>query len=266
MSTKSPYIDELSGVYNRSYLKEQQEETLKAFISKNIPFSVVIVDIDHFKAINDAHGHLKGDEIIREFAQFLKRTVRSSDTVIRYGGDEFICVMPRTARQDAEHIYRRILKQCKEQIFGDLKITLSVGVSSFPDNGQEFEELLRIADQALYDAKRSGRDRIGLIRKKKIMLPMRVFIDRTTEKEQLEKVLLDGKQMRVVIVKGNVGIGKTRLSKQILDEARGREVIWSDCLYFAEGMAYYPIREALQYHIRRWGFHSYKNIPSLSLR
>lgn len=261
MSTPSPYIDELSGAYNRSFLKDHQEGTLKTFITKNIPFSVVMVDIDHFKEINDTYGHLKGDEIIKEFAQFLKSTVRASDTVIRYGGDEFICVMPRTTRQDAELIYRRILRKCKEREFSGLNITLSVGVASFPDDGQDFEELLRIADLALYDAKRSGRDRIGLIRKKKIILPMRVFIDRTVEKEQLTQVLMNGKQMRVVIVKGNVGIGKTRLSKQILDDAKGREVIWSDCLYLAEGIAYYPIREALQYHMKRCKIEEYRSIP-----
>lgn len=261
MNPKSPYIDELSGVYNRSFLKEQQEKTLETYIADNVPFSVVMVDIDHFKEINDTYGHLKGDEIIREFAQFLKGTLRGSDTVIRYGGDEFICVMPKTTRQDAELIYRRILQKCKENEFSGLKITLSVGVASFPGDGQDFEELLRIADAVLYDAKRSGRDRIGLIRKKKIILPMRVFIDRMAEKEQLAQVLMDGKKMSVVIIKGNVGIGKTRLSKQILDDARGREVIWSDCLYLAEGIAYYPIREALQYHIKRSGMEEYKSIP-----
>ncbi len=263
MNKTSSHIDELSGVYNRRYLKEKQEETIKTLTGKNIPFSIVMVDIDHFKEINDTYGHLKGDKIIKEFAQFLQNELRKSDTVIRYGGDEFVCVMPEATRQDAEWIYRRILKRCKARDFIGLNITLSAGIASFPDDGHDFEELLKIADHVLYDAKRSGRDRIGLIRKKKIVLPMKVFIDRTAEKEELKGILMNNKQMQVVAVKGNVGIGKTRLSKQILGDIKGREVIWSDCLYLAEGIAYYPIREALQYHIKRWGIEGFKNIPSV---
>ncbi len=261
MQKISSHIDELSGVFNRRYLKEKQEEAIETFITNNIPFSVVMVDIDHFKAINDTYGHLKGDQIIREFAQFLHDELRKTDTVIRYGGDEFICVMPEVIRQDAEWIYRRILERCKARDFGGLKITLSAGIASFPDDGRDFETLLRVADQVLYDAKRSGRDRIGLIRKKKIILPMRAFIDRLEEKEELKRLVINDGQMRIVVVKGNVGIGKTRLSKQILSNVKGREVIWSDCLYLAEGIAYYPIREALQYHIKRWGYDGFKRIP-----
>ncbi len=261
MKKISSHIDELSGVYNRRYLKEKQEETIEAFVENNAPFSVVMVDIDHFKAINDTYGHLKGDQIIKEFARFLKDELRKTDTVIRYGGDEFICVMPEVIRQDAEWIYRRILERCKARDFGGLTITLSAGIASFPDDGRDFETLLKVADQVLYDAKRSGRDRIGLIRKKKIILPMRAFIDRIEEKEELKRLITNNGQMRVVVVKGNVGIGKTRLSKQILSNVKGREVIWSDCLYLAEGIAYYPIREALQYHIKRWGSDGFKKMP-----
>ncbi len=227
-----------------------------------MPFSVVMVDIDHFKEINDVYGHLKGDEIIREFAQFLKESLRKSDTVIRYGGDEFLCVMPQTTRHDTEWIYRRIIKMCGEKEFSGLKITLSVGVSSYPGDGQDFEELLKIADQALYNAKRSGQARLGIVRKKQLELPMKVFIDRIEEKEALKKLLMDGKErMSVAIVKGNVGIGKTRLGRQVLDDIRGCEIVWSDCLFLTDSIAYYPIREALKYHIQRFGIAVLQDLP-----
>lgn len=261
MNSGSSYVDELSGVYNRRYLKERQEEEIKTFISKNIPFSLVIVDIDHFKKVNDIYGHLRGDEIIKEFAQFLKGTLRSSDAVIRYGGDEFVCVMPKTTRQDVEWIYRRILKRCKEKQFSGLKITLSAGIASYPDDGRGFDDLLKIADQALYDAKRGGRDQIGTIRKKKIELPMKVFIDRIEEKEGLKGLLTDDERLRVAVVKGNVGVGKTRLGREVLGDIRGREVVWSDCLFLAESIAYYPIREIIKYRIQRWGIEVLKDIP-----
>ena len=183
MSTKSPYIDELSGVYNRNYLKVIQEQEIKKLIQNQTPFSVVMVDIDHFKDVNDVHGHMKGDEVIKEFAQFLKNELRTADTVIRYGGDEFICIMPRTTHHDVESIYRRIIRRCKETMFGGLTITLSAGIASRPDDAQDFERLLKVADDALYDAKRSGRARIGLVRKKRIELPIKAFVNRLREKQ-----------------------------------------------------------------------------------
>jgi diguanylate cyclase (GGDEF)-like protein len=263
MNTQSHYIDELSGVYNRRYLKEKQEAEIATYIEHNIPFSVVMIDIDHFKEINDTHGHLKGDEIIKGFARFLQEALRRSDSVIRYGGDEFMCVMPKAMRQDAEWIYRRILKQCKEHTFSELTISLSIGIASFPDDGGDFAQLMKIADEALYDAKRSGRGRIGVIKKKKIELPMKIFLDRIEEKEAMRRVLSDGKQVQVVTIKGNVGVGKTRLGKEVLGACKGQEIIWSDCIFMSDSIAYYPIREALNYRVNRLGIALLQDLPSV---
>jgi len=262
MDIESSYIDELTGVYNRRYLKEKQEDEIKAFIAKNVPFSVVMVDIDHFKEINDTYGHLRGDEIIKAFAQFLKNTLRSMDTVVRYGGDEFVCVMPHTVKHDAEVTYRRILKNCKEQKFEGLKITLSAGIASYPDNGRDFDELLDAADQALYDAKRSGRDRIKTPGEKKAEIPIKAFVDRVKEKDKIKTSLIDSTgEIRVVVLKGNVGIGKTRLGKEVLTDIRGKEIIWCDCIFFTEEIPYYPIREVIKYRIQRLGMDAIKDVP-----
>lgn len=262
MSAPSPYIDELSGVYNRSYLKVTQEQEIKQLIQKQIPFSVVMVDIDHFKDINDVHGHIKGDEVIRGFAQFLKQELRTGDTVIRYGGDEFMCIMPGTTRQDVESIYERIIRRCKDRTFSSLTITLSAGIAARPDDALHFEQLLKIADDALYDAKRSGRARIGTVRKKRVEIPMRAFINRLQEKQQLRALLFGTEPCtRVMIVKGAVGIGKTRLVREVLGDTRGKEIIWSDCLAFAENIAYYPIREAIKYRMYRSGKEMIQDIP-----
>ena len=131
----SLYLDTLTGVYNKRYLTEVQQETIREFINNKIPFSMVWIDIDHFKEINDTHGHMIGDEIIKGFARFLTRQLRKSDTVIRYGGDEFICIMPRTLRRDAEFINHRILEQCRQKEFSGLHITLSAGIAAYPDTG-----------------------------------------------------------------------------------------------------------------------------------
>ncbi len=261
MNTESSHIDELTGVYNRRYLREKQEEDIKTLISKNVPFSIVMVDIDHFKEINDVHGHLKGDEILKEFSIFLKRALRVSDAVIRYGGDEFVCVMPSTLKHDAEMIYRRILKNCKKQKFAGLKMTMSAGISSYPDDGEDFEGLLNAADQALYEAKRSGRDTIGIRGAKKAELPIKVFIDRVGEKEEVKKVVLaSGIGVRAVVVEGNVGIGKTRLCKEVLNDTEGKEIVWADCMFFTENITYYSIREIIKYRIQRWGMATLKDL------
>ena len=256
------YIDELSGLYNRRYLKEKEKKEIKEFFSNNIPFSMAIIDIDNFKEINDTLGHLKGDRILREVAQFLKKNLRETDTIIRYGGDEFIWIMPNTKRQDAEGTCKRILKRCRESEFERLNITISAGISSYPDDEKSFEGLLKIADESLYDAKRSGRDRIGHREKKRIEIPVKAFIDRLDEKDRLKKFLLDKKGgTRLAIVKGNVGIGKTRLVREVLSELRGRGILWANCLSFTDTIAYYSIKELIKYKIHRKGKGILKNIP-----
>lgn len=256
------YKDELSGVYNRTYLEEQQKAAAAELVLKRIPFSVVMVDIDHFKEINDTHGHLKGDDIITAFGTFLQDELRKSDAVIRYGGDEFVCFMPNTTRRDAEAIYRRILKKCKERTFSGINISLSVGVASYPLDANDFDRLLGIADQVLYDAKQSGRGRLGTLRKRRIELPIPVFLNRRDEQDLLKHFLADSKAgFGVVVIKGNVGIGKTRLTKEILSTIKGREIIWSDCLFLADTIAYYPIRELIKYRIQRLGTKTFDDIP-----
>ena len=111
MELDAKHVDELTGVCNRRYLKERQEPEIDQLITQKTPFSVAWVDIDYFKTVNDSFGHFKGDEVIREFAHFSKDSLRMADTIIRFGGDEFICVMPNTSRHDAESIFGRILRK-----------------------------------------------------------------------------------------------------------------------------------------------------------
>ncbi len=254
MNSDDIYIDELTNTYNRRYLKEKQSAEILEFQSKKIPFSLVMIDIDRFKEINDIYGHLKGDEVIRAFADFLKAATRPSDRVIRYGGDEFTCFMANTTKKDAEQVYRRFLKKCKEEDFRGLKITISVGISSYPEDGEEMEALLKIADEALLEAKRSGRDQIGVSKPKRLEVPIKIFVDRNEEKERLRGVILNNeKSVRVAVIKGNLGIGKTTLVKEILNAIRGREIIWTNCLSFSDEVVYYPIRELMRYKINRQG-------------
>jgi diguanylate cyclase (GGDEF)-like protein len=254
MDKQLSHTDDLSGLYNRRYLKEKEIPILKASIKKNVPFSLAWFDLDHFKEVNDIHGHIKGDEVIREFAQFLRDSLRNTDILIRYGGDEFICILPNTTQQDAAWICQRILNSCKEKEIGGLNIMMSIGIAAHPDDGTDIDELLQIADAALYDAKRSGRGRIRTKSKKHAEIPMKAFVNRIEEKEQLNRLIMQDKnQIRVAIVKGNIGIGKTRLVKEALSRLKKTGVVWCDCLSLTENIAYYPIRELIKYRIRRSG-------------
>ncbi len=262
MEKKSVYIDELTCLYNRQYLEEKQMQKVRALVAHGTPFSIAIVNIDHFAAINDAHGHAKGDEVLREFAQFLLRELRKSDTIIRYSGDEFVCIMSKTMHQDAEWIYRRIARACRNRQFSGLPLTLSAGIAAFPEDGKTLPNLLKVARGALDIARQRGRDQIQVVEKKAIQLPIKILVDRTNEKRTLETaVSSDAEQVTIARVQGCVGIGKTRLVKDVLDNLTRREIIWADCSLMAGGISYHPIREAIEYRMMRRGVELFKAVP-----
>ncbi len=266
MSIESYYLDELTGLCNRHFLKDRVKPVIQEHIENKKNFVVGIIDIDHFKDINDIYGHIVGDRVIADFADFLKRSLRSNDYVIRFGGDEFICVMLDTTKSDAEVINKRITNMCRKCKFADIGITLSIGIAAFPDDGSSFEDLFRKADLALYDAKRSGRDRVGVVGERHIELPIREFIDRRKEKEELRTMIEQNNCVRIANIRGVVGVGKTRLCKEVIGGIKGKEVIWADCAYFDEPIAYYAIRDLIRYRLKRHGIGFFTNIPAVYRR
>jgi diguanylate cyclase (GGDEF)-like protein len=154
--------DPLTRLFNRRYLSETMERELKLAKREKRPVSVIVMDIDRFKKINDTYGHRVGDEFLTEIAKLLQSHARGSDVICRYGGEEFLIVMPganaRAARKRAEQL--RV--QCEKMriAYGgkDLKVTLSFGVAAYPTHGSEGEEIVIKADKALYKSKRSGRN------------------------------------------------------------------------------------------------------------
>ncbi len=126
---------------------------------------IVILDIDNFKKINDTYGHLVGDSILKQLAEFLKSNVRESDVVARFGGEEFIILMPKSSIEEGQAFAERLRKMImeKEFVVGNIaiQITSSFGVSPLRDTGQEtFEDYYCLADKALYMAKHSGKNRV----------------------------------------------------------------------------------------------------------
>jgi diguanylate cyclase (GGDEF)-like protein len=158
--------DSLTGCFNRGYTMEAIDNELRRARRTHAPVSILIFDVDSFKHINDRHGHLAGDRVLVEVAQQMLRTVRSSDIKCRYGGDEFIVILPETDAAGAARVAEN-LRQAVSRIAmtaGDalVKVTISVGVGS--SDGEDFSvaTLLARADDALYEAKRAGRNRVGL--------------------------------------------------------------------------------------------------------
>lgn len=156
-------IDELTGVYNRRYLDEQLGSRLAEAKRYDSPFSIGLVDVDHFKAVNDTYGHPVGDEVLAETAGLIRRQMRKEDLLSRYGGEEFALMLPHTDRLGAAILAERVREAVAENAYetsaGQIKITVSMGLASFPlDEADDDRDLIKTADRRLYQAKDEGRN------------------------------------------------------------------------------------------------------------
>ncbi|WP_344867163.1 GGDEF domain-containing protein, partial [Planomonospora alba] len=157
--------DTLTGLHNRRYLMEALQRELRLATSAGTPLSVALLDIDHFKQINDRYGHGAGDQVLMRFAKLVGGRIRIDDVVARYGGEEFVIVLPgATGDQALERIdaIRTWVAAGRMPAGGHtLSVTFSAGVATLTGK-QKAEELLHAADEALYEAKRAGRNRVHL--------------------------------------------------------------------------------------------------------
>ncbi len=158
-------LDGLTGIFNHRVFQEKMEEHFSLSLRYNTPLSLVMLDIDHFKRFNDTHGHQTGDDVLKSVAQTLQETVRDVDVVCRYGGEEFVIILPQSKRVNALQAAERFRKAIETREFRveekSLRITASLGVSSFPDvNLLKHEDMISQADTMLYEAKNSGRNRV----------------------------------------------------------------------------------------------------------
>jgi diguanylate cyclase (GGDEF)-like protein len=158
--------DPLTGLYNRRFLTEKMEQELARASRSAAPLSLVIIDIDYFKDFNDLYGHDMGDQVLRQLGKFFLKSVRISDTVCRFGGDEFIILLPGAASAAAlkrAEAWRKAAAQVRIEHAGQtLGVSFSAGVACYPEHGRSVDELLHRADQVLYSAKAGGRSRASL--------------------------------------------------------------------------------------------------------
>jgi diguanylate cyclase (GGDEF)-like protein len=158
--------DPLTGLFNRAYVDERFSVELSRARRYGQVLTIAVIDVDHFKSLNDTHGHMAGDQVLRKIGEILRETFRQSDTAGRYGGEEFVVVLPETdieaAQQKLESL--RELVASTQMILGTHKekreVTISAGLASFPQDGDDAAELFALADVRMFQAKGEGRNRV----------------------------------------------------------------------------------------------------------
>jgi diguanylate cyclase (GGDEF)-like protein len=157
------YVDGLTGIHNRRYFEMRIGEELERAGRFQGRMSAIMVDIDHFKKLNDEFGHLLGDEILRSVAGILKQQLRKMDMVCRYGGDEFAILVPETTGENAVRVAEKLRRQIEAHPFPGVPrpVTISCGVADYPTHGVTRDEVVAAADAALYIAKQAGRNRVS---------------------------------------------------------------------------------------------------------
>ncbi len=157
--------DEVTGLFNQRKLAADLEETIKEHAEEKKEFSVMFIDIDHFKVVNDKYGHLIGSQMLIEIGKVLRKLLRDTDYIYRFGGDEFVVLMTDVSEDIVHKVALRILNSVKEMDFkienGDIhKLSLSIGIAEYPKNAKTAKELIAFADEMMYESKKAGRGKV----------------------------------------------------------------------------------------------------------
>lgn len=163
--TELANTDEVTGLFNQRKLASDLEETIKEHKKENKQFSVMFIDIDHFKVVNDKYGHIVGSQMLIQIGKVLRKLLRDSDSIYRFGGDEFVVLMTDVPTAIVHKVALRILNSVKEMDFkienGDIhKLSLSIGIAEYPKNAKTAKELINFADEMMYESKKSGRGKV----------------------------------------------------------------------------------------------------------
>ncbi len=213
-------LDHLTGLHTRDIMDELDNRFSN---TTDETWSITMIDIDHFKLVNDVFGHLEGDTVIRRVANILSRNKRNADTLIRYGGDEFVIIMPETEQIKAVNQGERILQALEREVFPEgMEIGLSIGVAESKPEDNHLADILERADKALYRAKKGGRGRVSFYEDHKKEeaeknITFEHFVGRSEELTELRNTLNDTVTGRgnFVVISGAPGIGKTRLANEL---------------------------------------------------
>ncbi|MEO0236540.1 MAG: diguanylate cyclase, partial [candidate division WOR-3 bacterium] len=240
----SIYLDELTKAYNRRYLISFLDHEIKKIKRYGGKSSVLFIDLDNFKTVNDLLGHLEGDRFLVNFVQSVKSTLRESDIIARYGGDEFVIILPNTSAESAVNVAQRILDILKErEQYGTPVSLCSIGIVEIPTHGLDYETILSRADKALYKAKRMGKARY-FIYSEDIpypQIPSKTFIGRHAEKTELLRAIKGNSPL--ILIKGSTGIGKSRFVTETLKILENYVTLETGCYGTLSSIPFVPFRE-----------------------
>lgn len=161
------YLDPLTQTYNRRFFQKELLRQIKLHRRHGDSFTLVLMDLDHFKTVNDTYGHHCGDKCLIEFTRFIHENIRTTDILSRWGGEEFVLIMERSDMEGAANTVRKLLTRLKKEVVvncsdDEITISFSAGVAQFPDHGEEPTELIEAADRGTYQAKEKGRSRVEI--------------------------------------------------------------------------------------------------------
>lgn len=209
--------DPLTGLF----LRDTLQKITRKYIKEGIPFSLVLMDIDRFKLVNDVFGHQIGDNILLELTKFIHKFLRKGDLFIRYGGDEFVIFLPETPAENAHKAIERIKNMIELEYLNldpPIRVSFSTGIASFPNDGESLSELIARADERLYINKKKGKTK----NETKQAFKITKFIGRNWELKILRKILMDAGRgnFKSAFILGKPGTGKTRLVMEALELAK----------------------------------------------
>ncbi|MGC9257361.1 GGDEF domain-containing protein, partial [Desulfurella sp.] len=154
------YKDPLTNAYNRLFLEEYITLLFNEAQKNNINFACLFIDIDNFKSVNDTYGHKTGDQFLKEIAKIINKNLRENDVCVRYGGEEFIVILKNVPKNVAINIANRIKNSVEAFNLNGIKITVSIGISFWPDSCKNFTDCVKNADYAMYQAKKRGKNTV----------------------------------------------------------------------------------------------------------
>lgn len=217
MRHEGPLKDPLTGLFSRRALERGMENLSREAERGGSPFTVMLLDLDHFKEVNDTYGHEVGDAVIAAWGAFLRSSFRPGDWLIRYGGDEFVILLPHTSRKTALKLAHRLLEEASRREFAGFSVGASVGLASFPTDAMDPFELLALADRALYAAKHRGRGRVETPEREKpdfVWPPP--YVSRIREERDLLDALRESPPL--ILVRGPAGSGKSALVNRVIQQ------------------------------------------------